>query len=146
MIKEDFVIQATVRRLLVRSNIDYSALTFGTVKGVVYFRGLFKLARFYIQDEDDRSRDLKKEDYIRKTLSSLEKKVKSIPGVRDAVFQFVNWRKERGQWIPVKDRLRVLAGAPVASKGGQPEGKRVLVEEDGEWEVKEEKGEGERED
>ena len=42
MLKEDFVIQSIVHRLLVRSNIDYSRVTFGTVKGEVYLRGIFK--------------------------------------------------------------------------------------------------------
>jgi hypothetical protein len=143
MIKEDFVIQATVRRLLVRSNIDYSALTFGTVKGVVYFRGLFKLTRIYVADEDERNKDLKSQDFIRKTLHSLEKKVKSVPGVRDVIFQFINWKKERGQWIPVKERVRAVAGAPIPTMEKKAEGKWVLVEKDGEWEVEEEKGEGE---
>ena len=85
MIKEDFVIQATVRRLLVRSNIDHSDLTFGTVRGVVYFRGIFKLGRIYIYGEDEKTLFAKSQDYIRKTLYSLEKKVRSIPGVRDVI-------------------------------------------------------------
>ncbi len=143
MIKEDFVIQATVRRLLVRSNIDYSAITFGTVKGVVYFRGLFKLTRIYIQEKDEQVLDLKSQDYIRKTLHSLEKKVKSIPGVRDVIFQFINWKKERGQWVPVRERMRITAGAPVSQVEKKPEGRWILKEKDGELEVEEEKGEGE---
>ena len=85
MIKEDFVIQSTIRRLLVRSNIDYSALNFGTVKGVVYFRGLFKLTRIYAHGEEELSKDFKSQDFIRKTLTSLEKNVRSIPGVREVL-------------------------------------------------------------
>jgi hypothetical protein len=143
MIKEDFVIQANIRRLLVRSNIDYSALTFGTVKGVVYFRGLFKLARIHVADQDERTVDLKSQDYIRKTLYSLEKKVKSVPGVRDIIFQFLNWKKDRGQWVPVRERVRAVAGAPITTMERKPEREWVLVEKDGEWEIEEEKGEGE---
>jgi hypothetical protein len=97
MVKEDFVIQATVRRLLVRSNIDHSDLTFGTVRGVVYFRGIFKLGRIYIYGEDEKTLFAKSQDYIRKTLYSLEKKVRSIPGVHDVIFQFLNWKKEGGE-------------------------------------------------
>jgi len=41
MLKEDFVIQSQVRRILVRTNVDYSKISFGTVRGVVYFRGFF---------------------------------------------------------------------------------------------------------
>jgi predicted RND superfamily exporter protein len=37
-----------------------------------------------------------------KALYSLEKKVRNIPGVTDVIFQFLNWRKERGQWVPVE--------------------------------------------
>lgn len=143
MIKDDFVIQSSVRRLLVRSNIDYSALAFGTVKGVVYFRGLFKLTRTYVHDEDERTLALKSQDFIRKTLHSLEKRVKSVPGVRDVIFQFINWKKERGQWVPVRERMRGVTGAPIPTMEKKPEGKWVLVEKDGEWEVEEEKGEGE---
>ncbi len=138
MIKEDFVIQATVRRLLVRSNIDYSTINFGTVKGVVYFRGLFKLTRLYVYSKDEHILDLKSQDFIRKTLHSFEKKVKSIPGVRDVVFQFLNWKKERGQWVPVREKQLSPLGVPVSGMGEKEEGKWVLVEKDGEWEIEEE--------
>ena len=47
MLKEDFVIQSDIRRILVRSNIDYSRIAFGTVKGVVYIRGVFEMSRSY---------------------------------------------------------------------------------------------------
>jgi hypothetical protein len=143
MIKEDFVIQASVRRILVRSNIDYSALNFGTVKGVVYFRGLFKLARTYVHDEDEPTLVLKSQDFIRKTLHSFEKKVKSVPGVRDVVFQFINWKKERGQWIPVIEKMRGVIGAPIPILEKKPEGKGVLVEKEGAGEVEDQKGEDE---
>jgi hypothetical protein len=144
MVKEDFVIQATVRRLLVRSNIDHSDLTFGTVRGVVYFRGIFKLGRIYIYGEDEKTLFAKSQDYIRKTLYSLEKKVRSIPGVRDVIFQFLNWKKEGGQWIPVKGKRRVALETPAPGMEKKPEGKWILVEKDGEWVVeKEEKEKGE---
>jgi hypothetical protein len=28
--------------------------------------------------------------------------VRSIPGVSDVIFQLLNWRKERGQWVPIE--------------------------------------------
>jgi hypothetical protein len=49
MLKEDFVIQSNVRQVLIRSDIDYSRITFGTVKGGVYLRGVFKSAFHHIQ-------------------------------------------------------------------------------------------------
>lgn len=96
MKKEDFVIQLEVRRLLVRSSIDYSKIDYGTVKGVVYFRGVFRLPMALESHEEA------KKMMTAKALSSFEKKVRSIPGVVDVVFQFINWRKEKGQWIPIR--------------------------------------------
>ena len=102
MLKEDFVIQVSVRRLLARTNIDYSGFDFGSVKGVVYFRGIFRVNRSYSFEDPELSRYLKTRDYIIKTLYSLEKRVKGINGVKDVVFQFSNWEREHGQWVQVK--------------------------------------------
>jgi hypothetical protein len=97
MLREDFVIQTNIRRILIRSNIDYSEITFGTVRGVVYVQGNFKVSGV---SSDLSYRD--NEDIVAKTLRSLELKIRSIPGVIDAKFQFRNWKKEKGQWIPTK--------------------------------------------
>jgi hypothetical protein len=98
MLREDFVIQSEIRRILVRSNIDYSKISFGTVKGVVYLRGTFEMARFYADGSAEGI-----QDFTKKSLASLEKKIKSIPGVTDINFQLINWKKEKGQWIPRKE-------------------------------------------
>jgi len=37
-----------------------------------------------------------------KSLQSLEKKIKSIPGVINIEFELTNWRKTGGQWTPKK--------------------------------------------
>lgn len=97
MLKEDFVIQSNIRRMLIRTSIDYSRMDFGTVKGVVYIRGIFQIARLYTDGDEE-----KKKDYTVKTLYTFEKKVRSLPGVTDVIFQFLNWRKERGQWVPIE--------------------------------------------
>jgi hypothetical protein len=97
MLREDFVIQTNIRRILIRSNIDYSGITFGTVRGVVYVQGNFKVSGL---SSETRSRD--NEDIIAKTLRSLELKIKSIPGVIDVKFQFHNWKKEKGQWTSTR--------------------------------------------
>jgi len=96
MKKEDFAIQSEVRRMLIRSNIDYSKIDYGTVKGIVYFRGFFRLPMVLESQEE-----VKKTITV-KTLLSFEKKIRSIPGVVDVIFQFSNWRKEKGQWIPIR--------------------------------------------
>ncbi len=97
MLREDFVIQTNIRRILIRSNVDYSEITFGTVRGVVYIQGNFKVSG---ASSDINSRDA--EDVVSKTLRSLELKIRSIPGVADIRFQFLNWKKEKGQWLPTK--------------------------------------------
>jgi hypothetical protein len=97
MLKEDFVIQSNIRRMLVRANINYSRMDFGTVKGVVYIRGVFQISHPSVDGDAEEM----KETTV-KTLYSLEKKVRNISGVTDVIFQFLNWRKERGQWVPVE--------------------------------------------
>ncbi len=106
MLKEDFVIQSQIRRILVRSNVDYSKMTFGTVKGVAYFRGIFHLSRVYTSVENEKDEGSKIRDFTVKTLSSLEMKIRSVPGVSDVIFQFLNWKKERGNWVPVEEKKK----------------------------------------
>ncbi len=97
MLKEDFVIQSNIRRMLIRTSVDYAKMDFGTVKGVVYVRGFFQISQAPPDGDEDKAKDL-----TIKTLYSLEKKVRNIPGVSDVIFQLVNWRKERGQWVPIE--------------------------------------------
>ena len=97
MLKEDFVIQSNIRRMLIRTGVDYSRMDFGTVKGVVYIRGIFQIARLYTDGDEEGGIE-----FTAKTLYSFEKKIRSLPGVTDVIFQFLNWRKERGQWVPVE--------------------------------------------
>jgi hypothetical protein len=107
MIREDFVIQSMVRRILVRSAIDYSKLSYGTVKGVVYVRGVFRVAGFRMGGDD-----LRDQDIAVKTLYSFEKKVRMVPGVADVIFQFLNWKKERGHWVPMRQLKRTGSWSP----------------------------------
>ena len=97
MLREDFVIQTNIRRVLIRSNIDYSDFTFGTVRGMVYIQGTFRLPGVSSGSglKDD-------EGVAAKILRSLELKIRSIPGVVDVKFQFLNWKKEKGQWLLIK--------------------------------------------
>jgi len=94
MLKEDFVIQSQIRRILVRSNVDYSKMNFGTVKGVVYLRGVYQLSRVYVQNEDEKKDEESKiREFTIKTLSSLETKIRSVPGVSEIIYQFLNWKE-----------------------------------------------------
>jgi len=95
MLREDFVIQTNIRRILIRSNIDYSDITFGTVRGVVYVQGTFKVSGIDLTSKDS-------EEVMARTLRSLELKIRSIPGVVDVKIQFHNWKREKGQWTSTK--------------------------------------------
>ena len=97
MLKDDFVIQTNVRRILIRSNIDYSQITFGTVRGVVYVQGTFKVPGL---SPGESVKDT--EEIVARTLRSLELKIRSLSGVVDVRFQFLNWKKEKGQWSSTK--------------------------------------------
>ena len=97
MLKEDFVVQSNLRRVLIRTSINYSRMDFGTVKGVVYIRGIFEISRSSKDGDEEKMKNL-----TINTLYSLEKKVRGIPGVSDVIFQLLNWRKERGQWVPIE--------------------------------------------
>jgi hypothetical protein len=90
MLRDDFIIQTDVRRILARNNIDYSEITFGTVREVVYIQGVFKVSRLGISSKDT-------EEVMSRTLRSLELKIKAIPRVVD-VIALLNWKKEKGQW------------------------------------------------
>jgi len=95
MLREDFVIQTNIRRILIRSNIDYSDITFGTVRGVVYVQGTFKVSGIDLTSKDS-------EEVMARTLRSLELKIRSIPGIVDVKIQFHNWKREKGQWTSTK--------------------------------------------
>jgi hypothetical protein len=123
MIKEDFIIQSEVRRMLIRTNIDYTKIDFGTVRGVVYLRGMFQTIHPPTGDEEARRA------YDVKTLFSFEKKIRSISGVSDVIFQFINWKRERGQWIPTRPMKK--------------EGQRIEQREGSKEEKKEKKNESE---
>ena len=99
MLKEDFVIQSNIRRILIRTSINYSRMDFGTVKGVVYIRGVFQISLSSKDGEEGKMKNL-----TINTLYSLEKKLRSIPGVSDVIFQLLNWRKEKGQWVSTEVR------------------------------------------
>jgi hypothetical protein len=101
MLKEDFVIQSNIRRMLIRSSIDYSRMDFGTVKGVVYIRGFFQISRLYTDGDEEEEKE-----FTVRTLYSFEKKIRSLPGVTDVIFQFLNWRKEKGQWVPIEGKKK----------------------------------------
>ena len=119
MLNQDFVIQSNVRRLLVRSSIDYTTIDIGTVRGVVYLGGVFRMNglnpdRYEAKDEvtmKDGSTSVKRQyEMMARTLYTLERRVRGVAGVQDVIFQFSNWKKEKGQWVSVKETERTERG------------------------------------
>jgi len=99
--------------MLVRTSISYSRMDFGTVKGVVYIRGIFKLSYISPDTDEDQLQEL-----TAKTLYSFEKKVRNIPGVTDVMFQLQNWRKEKGQWVQIEAKKKEEADENKAESSG----------------------------
>ena len=97
MLREDFVVQANIRRMLARTDIDASQMDFGTVRGVVYIQGSFRLSRFNPSWDSD-----KVNEFAVNSLYLLEHKIRRIPGISDVVFQLNNWKKEKGHWFNVE--------------------------------------------
>ena len=87
--------------MLIRTYIDCSKMDFGTVKGVVYIQGDFQMVHHPADGDEEKMKEL-----TIHTLYSLEKKVRSLPGVTDVIFQLLNWRKKKGQWIPIEIKAR----------------------------------------
>jgi len=113
MLEKDFAIQSNLRRMLVRTSINYSKMDFGTVKGVVYIRGDFQLSYISPDTDEDQLQEL-----TAKTLYSFEKKVRNIPGVTDVMFQLQNWRKEKGQWVQIEAKKKEEADENKAESSG----------------------------
>jgi hypothetical protein len=119
MLNQDFVIQSNIRRLLVRSSIDYTTIDIGTVRGVVYLGGVFRMHglnpdRYEARDElttiDVATSVKRQHEMVARTLYTLERRVRGVAGVQDVIFQFSNWKKEKGQWVSAKGTERTEQG------------------------------------
>ena len=106
MLNKDFVIQSNTRRILVRSNIEYSRIEFGTVRGVVYFWGVFKmggLSNNAISGGEESERKLTLETFrelVRKRKRNIEKSSRS----RQRISMFKNGWKGSPHWCVVGSR------------------------------------------
>lgn len=83
----DFQINASVRTLLVRHWLSTSRLTLGTTNGVVYVSGPFVPAAAPRAGE------------AATLLGTLERDMRSVPGVRDVVLTVPGWEKRGETWV-----------------------------------------------
>lgn len=92
---QDYRINAQVRALLVRLCVDLAKVEHGTTNGVVYIRGSLRNSMFDRSDELSASR-LAEAAFVQR----IEKALRRIPGVRDAVFQLDRVVKVGTRWRP----------------------------------------------
>lgn len=92
---QDYRINAQVRSLLVRSNVDLAKVEHGTTNGVVYLRGALRSFIFHRTD------DLTEANLNEAALAyRIEKSLRRIPGVRDVVFHLERVVKVGTRWRP----------------------------------------------
>ena len=87
---QDFRINAQVRAMLVRLNIDLYNIEHGTTNGVVYVKGTLR-AGIWDESGDGRLAELQ-------TAHRLERALRGIPGVRDVVFRLDRVVKVGRRW------------------------------------------------
>jgi len=92
-VSQDFRINAQVRALLVRQNIDLTKVEHGTTNGVIYLRG--SLQSNYNGRKDDA--DDGRLNQIR-LVHLIERAFRRIPGVRDVVFKLDRMIKSGTRW------------------------------------------------
>ena len=91
----DYRLNAQIRVILVRRNIDLSKIEYGVTNSVVYVRGTVRT--FTIRQGNDPSRDRLEE---LEAMTRLEKSIRAIPGVKDVVFQMDHMVKVGWRWKP----------------------------------------------
>ncbi len=88
MSEEDLKINAKVRKILVESDIDLSALNVRTTSGAVTITG--ELKRFSARRLSERR--------VAKLLSVLETAILRSKGVKRVSFSIETWKKSKGTW------------------------------------------------
>jgi hypothetical protein len=89
---KDWELNVKIKAEFVRHWIDVQEINISAARGVVYVRG--KLA--FKGGKVDTTSELS----ISKQLKSVERSVRSVPGVVDIKFDFAEWEKVGGSWHP----------------------------------------------
>jgi len=94
-VSQDFRINAQVRQLLVRRNVDLTKVEHGTTNGVIYIRG--SLQSNYTGVHGLESDDDARLDQLR-LIHIIERALRKITGVRDVVFKLDRLIKSGTKW------------------------------------------------
>jgi hypothetical protein len=92
---EDYRINAQVRQLLVRRGIELNRVEHGVTNSVVYLRGTL---RSYLTGESDDPSQARLDEMT--LVTRLERALRSLPGVRDVVFDLDRLVKVGWRWKP----------------------------------------------
>jgi hypothetical protein len=90
----DYRLNAQVRAVLVRRNIDLTRVEHGVTNSVIYIRG--SIRSFFIECDDLSEAKMQEVEQVK----VLEKLLRSLPGVRDVVFNLDRVRKVGSRWKP----------------------------------------------
>lgn len=90
----DYRLNAQVRAMLVRRNIDLSHVEYGVTNSVIYIRG--SIRSFFVDSDDLSEAKLQEAEQVK----ILEKILRNLPGVRDVVFNLDRVRKVGSRWKP----------------------------------------------
>ncbi len=92
---EDWDINVVVRQELVKEWVDTKKITFNTIGGVVYIKGVIIFKKVL---KDDPLIAFIKERAEKKRLTRIERKIKKIPGVKGVKFDLQDWAKVGNEW------------------------------------------------
>jgi osmotically-inducible protein OsmY len=94
-VSQDFRINAQVRALFVRHNVDLTKVEHGATNGVVYVHGDLRSGLFDPSEELSEGR-LAEAQFAHR----IEKALRKLPGVRDVVFKLDRVVKVETRWKP----------------------------------------------
>ncbi len=119
MSTHDYRITAEVRRHLVSRWIDVSLLQIGTTNGVVYIIGSFEPT---VEDALQRVGESPEQDptaRLVRLVSLVDKELRRMKGVRDAVYNLKNIRRKGGVWRALTAKGQEVVATPKAPERGR---------------------------
>lgn len=92
---EDYRLNAQVRQMLVRKGLELNRIEHGVTNSVIYIRGTLRC--YLTAQSDDPSQSRLDEITL---VTRLERALRSLPGVRDVVFDLDRLTKVGWRWKP----------------------------------------------
>jgi hypothetical protein len=92
---EDYRLNAQVRQVLVRKGLELNRIEHGVTNSVIYIRGTLRC--YLTTPSDDPSQSRLDEITL---VTRLERALRSLPGVRDVVFDLDRLTKVGWRWKP----------------------------------------------